>query len=142
MQRSGLYLRETFLPMGILPVIFPGAENGLVFGSKTAPYLCYEPGLRLEIPAADKLPGKGEYVASLSGTEVMPYIFTDIQLERGGALLPIRGQIPIFLSPFFWHGWDMNRQEDGGMNIGIWPRTGRSAQIGRASCRERVFRAV
>ena len=40
-------------------------ENGLVFGSKTAPYLCYEPGLRLEIPAADKLPGKGEYVASL-----------------------------------------------------------------------------
>lgn len=75
-QRSGLYLRETFLPMGILPVIFPGAENGLVFGSKTAPYLCYEPGLRLEIPAADKLPGKGEYVASLSGTEVMPYIFT------------------------------------------------------------------
>ena len=96
-QRSGLYLRETFLPMGILPVIFPGAENGLVFGSKTAPYLCYEPGLRLEIPAADKLPGKGEYVASLSGTEVMPYIFTDIQLERGGALLPIRGRIPIFI---------------------------------------------
>ena len=28
------------------------------------------------------------------------------------------------LSPFFWHGWDMNRQEDGGMNIGIWPRIG------------------
>ena len=58
-----------------------------------------EPGLRLEIPAADKLPRKGEYVASLSGTEVMPYILTDIQLERGGALLPVRGQIPIFIPP-------------------------------------------
>lgn len=57
-QRSGLYLRETFLPMGIFPVIFPGTGNGLVFGSKTAPYPCDEPGLRLEIPAADKLPAR------------------------------------------------------------------------------------
>ena len=83
--------------MGSSLVIFPGAENGLVFGSKTAPYLCYEPGLALKSPLPINSPAEGEYVASLSGTEVMPYIFTDIQLERGGALLPIRGQIPIFI---------------------------------------------
>ena len=98
-QRSGLYLRETFLPMGIFPVIFPGTGNGLVFGSKTAPYLCYEPGLRLEIPAADKLPGKIEYVTSLPGAEVMPDFLSYIHLERGGAFLPVRGQIPVFVTP-------------------------------------------
>ena len=27
----------------------------------------------------------------------------------------------------FLQGWDMNRQEDGVTNTGIWPRTGRNA---------------
>ena len=36
-----------------------------MLGGEAAPCLCDEPGLRLEIPAADKLPGKIEYVTSL-----------------------------------------------------------------------------
>ena len=33
--------------------------------------------------------------------------------------------IPI--AAFLARGWDMNRQEDGVTNTGIWPRTGRNA---------------
>ena len=36
-----------------------------MLGGEAAPCLCDEPGLRLEIPAADKLLGKIEYVTSL-----------------------------------------------------------------------------
>ena len=43
--------------------------------------------------------GKVEYVTSLSGAEVMPDFLSYIHLERGGAFLPIRGQIPVFVTP-------------------------------------------
>ena len=99
MYKRQAYIRETLLLEEILPVIPISAGNGLVLGGEAAPCLCDEPGLRLEIPAADKLPGKIEYVTSLPGAEVMPDFLSYIHLERGGAFLPVRGQIPVFVTP-------------------------------------------
>ena len=46
----------------------------------------------------DELPGKGENVSALAGTEIVPEIFLRVHLERRCLFLPVRRPVPYGIS--------------------------------------------